>query len=72
MALTDAPPSLAATLVAASLIVVTPWTVRNLRVYDRFVLVASEGGVTFWTGNHPLARGEGDLAANPADQSGRP
>ena len=31
----------------------------------RFVLVASEGGVTFWTGNHPLARGEGDLAANP-------
>jgi 4-amino-4-deoxy-L-arabinose transferase-like glycosyltransferase len=58
-------PSLAATLVAASLIVVTPWTVRNLRVYDRFVLVASEGGVTFWTGNHPLARGEGDLAANP-------
>jgi hypothetical protein len=34
-------------------------------VYDRFVLVASEGGVTFWTGNHPLARGEGDLAANP-------
>jgi hypothetical protein len=29
------------------------------------VLVASEGGVTFWTGNHPLARGEGDLAANP-------
>ena len=21
--------------------------------------------MTFWTGNHPLARGEGDLAANP-------
>jgi 4-amino-4-deoxy-L-arabinose transferase-like glycosyltransferase len=56
---------LAAALLAASAIVVTPWTVRNLRVYDRFVLVASEGGVTFWTGNHPLARGEGDLAANP-------
>ena len=34
--------------------------------YGRFVLVASEGGVTFWTGNHPLAIGEGDLAANPA------
>ena len=34
-------------------------------MYGRFVLVASEGGVTFWTGNHPLARGEGDLAANP-------
>ena len=36
-----------------------------MRVYDRFVLIASEGGVTFWTGNHALARGEGDLAANP-------
>ena len=44
---------------------IAPWTVRNLRVHDRFVLIASEGGVTFWTGNHPLARGEGDLAANP-------
>ena len=56
--------ALAAALLAAALLVVAPWTVRNLRVYDRFVLVASEGGVTFWTGNHPLARGEGDLAAN--------
>ena len=57
--------ALAAAFLAAALFVVAPWTVRNLRVYDRFVLVASEGGVTFWTGNHPLARGEGDLAANP-------
>jgi hypothetical protein len=56
--------ALAAALLAAAVLVVAPWTVRNLRVYDRFVLVASEGGVTFWTGNHPLARGEGDLAAN--------
>jgi 4-amino-4-deoxy-L-arabinose transferase-like glycosyltransferase len=56
---------LAVALVLAALAVVAPWTARNLRVYDRFVLVASEGGVTFWTGNHPLARGEGDLAANP-------
>lgn len=51
--------------VAVTAAVLTPWTVRNVRAYDRFVLVASEGGVTFWTGNHPLARGEGDLAANP-------
>lgn len=49
----------------ATAAVVAPWTVRNAQVYGRFVLVASEGGVTFWTGNHPLARGEGDLAANP-------
>jgi 4-amino-4-deoxy-L-arabinose transferase-like glycosyltransferase len=42
-----------------------PWTIRNHRQYGRWILVASEGGVTFWTGNHPLAIGEGDLAANP-------
>jgi 4-amino-4-deoxy-L-arabinose transferase-like glycosyltransferase len=57
--------SLAVALLAMTLAVVAPWTARNARVYGRFVLVASEGGVTFWTGNHPLARGEGDLAANP-------
>jgi hypothetical protein len=58
-------PAAAALFVLGALLVVTPWTVRNYRHYGRFVLVASEGGVTFWTGNHPLARGEGDLAANP-------
>jgi 4-amino-4-deoxy-L-arabinose transferase-like glycosyltransferase len=52
-------------LVATTLCVV-PWTIRNHRVYGRWVAVASEGGVTFWTGNHPLAVGDGDLAANPA------
>jgi len=56
---------LAIALIVTTLAVVAPWTARNARVYGRFVLVASEGGVTFWTGNHPLARGEGDLAANP-------
>jgi hypothetical protein len=56
---------LAFALIAGTVAVVSPWTVRNLRVHGRFILVASEGGVTFWTGNHPLARGEGDLAANP-------
>jgi 4-amino-4-deoxy-L-arabinose transferase-like glycosyltransferase len=50
----------------ASLAVVIPWTVRNYREHHRFVLIASEGGITFWTGNHPLSPGEGDMAANPA------
>jgi 4-amino-4-deoxy-L-arabinose transferase-like glycosyltransferase len=44
---------------------VLPWTIRNHQTYGRWIFVASEGGVTFWTGNHPLAIGEGDLAANP-------
>jgi hypothetical protein len=52
-------------VVAAAVVLIAPWTLRNVRVYGRFVLIASEGGVTFWTGNHPMAVGEGDLAANP-------
>jgi hypothetical protein len=45
---------------------VLPWTLRNLAIHDRLVLVAADGGVNFWIGNHPLAIGEGDLAANPS------
>ena len=52
--------------VAGALLVVLPWTAHNARTTGRFVLVASEGGVTFWTGNNALSLGEGDLAANPA------
>jgi 4-amino-4-deoxy-L-arabinose transferase-like glycosyltransferase len=51
--------------IVTAILAIAPWTIRNYRTYGRLVLVASEGGVTFWTGNHPLARGEGDLAANP-------
>jgi 4-amino-4-deoxy-L-arabinose transferase-like glycosyltransferase len=46
-------------------LVITPWAVRNYGHHGRFVIVASDGGVTFWTGNNPLATGEGDMAANP-------
>jgi 4-amino-4-deoxy-L-arabinose transferase-like glycosyltransferase len=49
----------------ACALAIMPWTIRNAREYGRVVLVASEGGITFWTGNHVLAIGEGDLAANP-------
>jgi hypothetical protein len=57
----------AVTLVAVgAILVVAPWTARNWREYGRPVLIASEGGITFWTGNHPLSAGEGDMAANPA------
>lgn len=57
--------ALLAALAAASLLVIAPWTARNYREHGRLILVASEGGLTFWTGNHPLSPGEGDLAANP-------
>ena len=55
-----------AAAMTAMLLVVGPWTVRNYFHHGRLVFVASEGGVTFWTGNHPLATGDGDMAANPA------
>lgn len=58
-------PSRAALFVAGALIVIGPWTIRNYMAYGHFVLIATDGGVTFWTGNNPLAPGEGDLAANP-------
>ncbi len=54
----------AGTLLLTAGLCVLPWTIRNRHVYGRWIAVASEGGVTFWTGNHPLAVGDGDLAAN--------
>jgi 4-amino-4-deoxy-L-arabinose transferase-like glycosyltransferase len=55
----------AAAFVAIAIAAILPWTIRNAVVHHRMVLIASEGGVTFWTGNHREAIGEGDLAANP-------
>ena len=57
---------LAGVWMLGAFLVITPWTIRNIHEHGRIVLIASEGGITFWTGNHPLARGEGDMAANPA------
>ncbi len=55
-----------AALALGAVVVLGPWTARNYRVHGRLMIVASDGGVTFWTGNHPLAIGEGDMAANQA------
>jgi len=54
----------AAVTLVVTVLCIVPWTIRNQRVYGRWIAVASEGGITFWTGNHPLAVGDGDLAAN--------
>jgi len=55
-----------AALALGVLVVLGPWTFRNHIEHGRWMIVASDGGVTFWTGNHPLATGEGDMAANLA------
>jgi 4-amino-4-deoxy-L-arabinose transferase-like glycosyltransferase len=59
-------PGLLVAVALGAALVIAPWTARNQRAYGHFVLVASEGGVTFWTGNSRLATGEGDLASNAA------
>ena len=44
-------------LLAAAALVVLPVTLRNRAVSDEWVLVATNGGITFWQGNNPAARG---------------
>jgi len=51
-------------IVAAA--VITPWTVRNYRVFGRFVPISSGGGLNFWMGNNPAATG-GDHTADGQD-----
>jgi 4-amino-4-deoxy-L-arabinose transferase-like glycosyltransferase len=57
--------SLVAVFLAGVLVIMLPWTLRNAFVHGGFVVGSPHGGVTFWTGNNELARGEGDMAANP-------
>jgi hypothetical protein len=59
-------PRRGATFAALAFLTIAPWSLRNYAAYGRPVLIASEGGITFWTGNHLLSPGEGDMAANPA------
>ena len=59
----------AVVLALGAAITIAPWAIWKTHESGRLVLIASEGGITFWTGNHPLAIGEGDMAANPAIQA---
>jgi len=43
----------AAVMVLTTVMVLTPWTIRNYLVFDTFVLVANNGGVAFVLGNSP-------------------
>jgi len=47
-----------ATLILLVLVLsILPWTIRNYLVFHEFIPLATEGGVTFWGGNHPLGHG---------------
>lgn len=53
-------------LLLGVMMVLGPWAARNYVTHDRVIVASSTGGVNFWVGNHPLAVGDGDMAANPA------
>jgi 4-amino-4-deoxy-L-arabinose transferase-like glycosyltransferase len=47
-------------LVAGSLLVVGPWTIRNARVSGEFIPIATGGGYSFWVGNRLASDGLDD------------
>jgi hypothetical protein len=36
---------------------IAPWSLRNFAVFDRFVLISTNGGANLWMGNNPESRG---------------
>lgn len=46
--------------VAGFLLAVSPWWIRNYRIFNHFVPFSTEGGYTMWVGNNPLSTGGGD------------
>jgi 4-amino-4-deoxy-L-arabinose transferase-like glycosyltransferase len=44
-------------LVGAIFLVIVPWGIRNYLVSHRFVWMSTNGGVTLWASNNPLANG---------------
>lgn len=50
--------ALAATFLAAAILVVVPWTARNWAIYGAFVPVSTAGALNLWQGNARLTRQE--------------
>lgn len=44
-------------IVCATIIVLTPWLIRNYRIHKQFVFIASTGSENFWRGNNLMATG---------------
>ena len=41
-----------------SLVIVSPWTIRNYLTFHKFVLVSANAGMNLYAGNNPVATGE--------------
>jgi hypothetical protein len=53
----------AAIACAACLVVVSPWTIRNYKEFERFIPVRTGSGIQFWIGNAPVSEGWLDAKA---------
>ncbi len=48
---------LAATVAAATTVVISPWTIRNYMLFQRIIPIRDASGCILWLGNHPGATG---------------
>jgi 4-amino-4-deoxy-L-arabinose transferase-like glycosyltransferase len=55
-------------LFALYFLILLPWNFHLYLKEGHPIFVASEGGITLWTGTHPSYSGDGDLSVNPAVQ----
>jgi 4-amino-4-deoxy-L-arabinose transferase-like glycosyltransferase len=53
-----------ALVLAGTVLVVAPWTIRNALVMHDFIPLSTNGGTTFWSGHNPRANG-GPTYATP-------
>jgi len=44
-------------MLGITLVVITPWTIRNYILFNKFVFIKSQAGFTLWLGNNPHASG---------------
>lgn len=55
-------------LFALYFLILLPWNFHLYRKEGHPIFIASEGGITLWTGTHPSYSGDGDLSVNPEVQ----
>lgn len=48
----------AALFLIIPVLIISPWTIRNYKVHNAFILTSSAGGINLWMGNNPQATGE--------------
>ena len=58
-----------ATMAALAVVIITPWTVRNLIVHGQPVFIKSTFGYAFWQGNNPFSWGTDKIPTQSAEKS---